>query len=73
MLFLAAAKRWLRAYGPWLKPSGVLDIVENRLPGAIISEPKMNIEYVAMDCRVLCNISLRGANILSGCADILFN
>jgi hypothetical protein len=50
MLFLAAAKRWLRAYGPWLKPSGVLDIVENRLPGAIISEPKMNIEYVAMDC-----------------------
>jgi len=44
----------------------VLDIVENRLPGAIISEPKINIEYVAMDSRVLCNISLHSANILSG-------
>jgi hypothetical protein len=42
------------------------DIVENKLPGAIISEPKINIEYGMMDSRVLCNISLRGANILSG-------
>jgi predicted RNase H-like HicB family nuclease len=42
------------------------DIVENKLPGAIISEPKINIEYGVMDSRVLCNISLRGANILSG-------
>jgi hypothetical protein len=39
---------------------------ENRLPGAIISEPKINIEYVAMDSRVLCNISMHSANILSG-------
>ena len=41
------------------------DIVENKLPGAIISEPKINIEYGLMDSRVLCNISLRGAYILS--------
>jgi predicted RNase H-like HicB family nuclease len=42
------------------------DIVENKLPGAIISEPKINIEYGVMDSRLLCNISLRGAFILSG-------
>jgi predicted RNase H-like HicB family nuclease len=41
------------------------DIVENKLPGAIISEPKINIEYGMMDSRVLCNISLRSAYILS--------
>jgi hypothetical protein len=34
--------------------------------GTIISEPKINIEYGMMDSRVLCNISLRGAYILSG-------
>jgi predicted RNase H-like HicB family nuclease len=42
------------------------DIVENKLPGAIISEPKINIEYGVMDSGLLCNISLRGAFILSG-------
>ena len=42
------------------------DIVENKLPGAIISEPKINIEYGVMDSRVFCNISLRSAYILSG-------
>jgi hypothetical protein len=41
------------------------DIVENKLPSAIISEPKINIEYGMMDSRILCNISLRGAYILS--------
>jgi hypothetical protein len=41
------------------------DIVENKLPGAIISEPKINIEYGMMDSMFLCYISLRGADILS--------
>ena len=41
------------------------DIVENKLPGAIISEPKINIEYGMMDSMVLCNISMRDAYILS--------
>ena len=41
------------------------DIVENKLPGTIISEPKINIEYGTMDSRVFCNIYLRGAYILS--------
>jgi predicted RNase H-like HicB family nuclease len=41
------------------------DIVENKLPGAIISEPKINIEYGLMVSKILCNISLSGANILS--------
>jgi predicted RNase H-like HicB family nuclease len=42
------------------------DIVENKLPGAIISEPKINIEYGLMDSIFFCDICLRGANILSG-------
>ena len=41
------------------------DEVKNKLPGAIISEPKINIEYNMMDTRVLCNISMGGAYILS--------
>ena len=41
------------------------DIVENKLPGAIISEPKINIEYSPMDSMFLCNISLGVADILS--------
>jgi hypothetical protein len=42
------------------------DIVENKLPRAIISEPKINIEYGLMVSKILCNISLSGADILSG-------
>jgi len=49
------------------------DIVENKFPGAIISGPKINVDYVMMDTRVLCNISMRGADILSVGADILSN
>ena len=41
------------------------DIIENKLPGAIISGPKINIEYGLMVSNILCNISLSGANILS--------
>jgi hypothetical protein len=48
-------------------------IVENKLPGAIISGPKINIDYGMMDTRVLCNICVRGADILSVWADILSN
>jgi len=49
------------------------DIVENKLPDAIISGPKINIDYGMMDTRVLCNICVRGADILSIWADILSN
>ena len=49
------------------------DIVDNNFPDAMFSGPKINVDYVMIDTRVLCNICVRGADILSVGADILSN